>query len=296
MRWHECAGREAGTRLKTVGRQADAIESYRACIRAKIPWHGETWWSLANLKTFRFEDDDIAEMEQQIADERLGNEQRANFLFALGKAYDDKGDYARAFEYYRQGNENRRERESYDPVYTADSHDTFISVFTREFVESHAGTGNPSDAPIFIVGLPRSGSTLIEQILASHPNVEGTHELPDLGRVARSSAANRADKKTYPAVISELTDEELEELGSRYVEKSQRHRTHGTPRFTDKMPNNFAHVGLLSLILPNAKIINARRHPLDSCLGSYKQLFARGQPFTYDLFELGEFYFEYAIA
>lgn len=282
-----------GHTLKTVGRQADAIESYRTCLRAN-PWHGETWWSLANLKTFRFEDEDVAEMEKQIADERLGAEQRANFLFALGKAYEDRGEYARAFDYYRQGNENRRERESYDPVFTADSHDKFIEIFTREFIDSKSGGGNPNNAPIFIVGLPRSGSTLIEQILASHPDVEGTHELPDLGRVARSTGASRQDRRSYPAVLTALAAADFEALGSDYLARTQRHRHLDTPRFTDKMPNNFAHIGLLSLILPNAKIVNAQRHPLDSCLGSYKQLFARGQPFTYDLFDLGEFYFEYA--
>jgi tetratricopeptide (TPR) repeat protein len=284
------AGR--GHTLKTVGRQEEAIEAYRACIRAH-PWHGESWWSLANLKTFRFSDDDVAEMEAQIADERLGDEQRANFLFALGKACEDKGEYARAFDYYSQGNENRRARENYDPVHTADTHDALIEIFTREFVESRAGSGDPDDAPIFIVGLPRSGSTLIEQILASHPDVEGTHELPDLGRVARATGARRTDRQKYPAVIPSLTPEDLAGLGADYIERTRRHRHAGTPRFTDKMPNNFAHVGLLSLILPNAKIINAKRHPLDSCFGSFKQLFARGQPFTYDLFELGEFYFEY---
>ncbi len=146
---------------------------------------------------------------------------------------------------------------------------------------------------IFIVGLPRSGSTLIEQILGSHPDVEGTHELPDLGRVARSTGVERTDRKKYPAVVAELERKDLYELGSDYLQRTERHRELGRPRFTDKMPNNFAHVGFLQLILPNAKIIDARRHPLDSCLGSYKQLFARGQPFTYDLFELGEFYLEY---
>ena len=281
-----------GHTLKTIGRQEEAIEAYRSCISAHA-WHGESWWSLANLKTFHFSDDDITEMGQQIADERLNDEHRANFLFALGKAYEDRGEFARAFEYYSRGNENRRARENYDPVHTADSHDELMRIFTREFVESHAGSGDPSAAPIFIVGLPRSGSTLIEQILGSHPDVEGTHELPDLGRVARSTASRRTDRKKYPAVIPSLSNEELARLGADYLERTERHRREGAPRFTDKMPNNFAHIGLLSLILPNAKIINAKRHPLDSCLGCFKQLFARGQPFTYDLFEIGEFYFEY---
>ncbi|MDX1517792.1 MAG: sulfotransferase [Woeseiaceae bacterium] len=278
--------------LKTVGRQAEAIESYRECVRAN-PSHGEAWWSLANLKTFRFDDDDIAAMLEQVNDETLGDEPRANFQFALGKAYEDAGDYARAFEFYEQGNENRRQRETYDPVQTADQHDQFIRIFSREFLQRNAGAGNSSNAPIFIVGLPRSGSTLIEQILASHPEVEGTHELPELGRVARGVGMQRDDRKKYPEVVTELTADEFRKLGDRYLERTLRHRTAKTPRFTDKLPNNFAHVGFASLILPNAKFIDARRHPLDSCLGSYKQLFARGQPFTYDLFELGEFYLEY---
>jgi tetratricopeptide (TPR) repeat protein len=278
--------------LKTVGRQDEAIAAYRDCVRHH-PGNGEAWWSLANLKTFRFDDAEIRSMQAQVEGDRLSDEARANFQFALGKAFEDAGDFDRAFDYFRQGNENRRQRETYDPVQTADQHSAFIEVFTREFIAARSGTGHPDNAPVFIVGLPRSGSTLIEQILASHPLVEGTHELPDLGRVARRSASRRADGKSYPAVVADLAPEELEELGREYLERTRRHRHEDTPRFTDKLPNNFVHIGFAKLILPNAKFINAKRHPLDSCLGSYKQLFARGQPFTYDLFELGEFYLEY---
>ena len=278
--------------LKTVGRQEEAIDAYRTCVEHNS-WNGEAWWSLANLKTFRFEPAEIEAMQQEIEDERLAEEQRANFLFALGKAFEDKGDYPRAFEYYQAGNENRREREAYDPVHTADSHDDFIRTFDRELFERLEGVGEPDNAPIFIVGLPRSGSTLIEQILASHPDVEGTHELPDLGRVARSTGVRRDDRKVYPGVVAHLEADDFAGFGRDYLERTRRHRELGTPRFTDKMPNNFVHAGFLKLILPNAKIINAQRHPLDSCLGSYKQLFARGQPFTYDLFDLGEYYLEY---
>lgn len=289
---HATALAGLGHVLKTIGRVEDGIAAYRKCVQHNS-WNGEAWWSLANLKTFRFQPEDVTAMEAEIADERLADEQRANFQFALGKAYEDAGDYERAFECYESGNENRRQRETYDPVQTADSHDQFISTFDSELFARHAGSGNPSNAPIFIIGLPRSGSTLIEQILASHPLVEGTHELPDLGRVARASAANRADQKKYPAVVAELDAAALSAFGDDYLQRTERHRELGRPRFTDKMPNNFAHVGFLQLILPNAKIIDARRHPLDSCLGSFRQLFARGQPFTYDLFELGEFYLEY---
>ncbi len=278
--------------LKTIGKQDEAIARYRECVEHN-PDHGETWWSLANLKTFRFTDDDIAVMEKRAARESLVEEQRASFFFALGKAYEDKQDYARAFEYYEKGNANRRERETYDPVQTVDLHDSFIEVFSRDFLAERRGVGCQSNAPILIVGLPRSGSTLIEQILASHPDVEGTHELPDLGRVARSIGLQREDRKTYPRVISFLDDDEFAALGEEYLRRTERHRETDLPRFTDKLPNNFAHVGFLSLILPNAKVINARRHPLDSCLGSFKQMFARGQPFTYDQFELAEFYLQY---
>jgi tetratricopeptide (TPR) repeat protein len=278
------AGR--GHVLKTIGRQDEAIESYRECIRHN-PGYGEAYWSLANLKTFRFAEDEIAAMQAQL-DAGIGDESRANFQFALGKAFEDAGDYERAFAYYREGNENRRSRESYDPVQTIDLHDQF-----QELLTSRAGHGCLDPAPIFIVGLPRSGSTLIEQILASHPDVEGTHELPELSRVARSSSMGRSDRKSYPQAIRDVAVEELAGLGERYLRRSERHRELMLPRFTDKLPNNFVHVGFVSLILPNAKIIDARRHPLDSCLGSYKQLFARGQPFTYDLFELGEFYLQY---
>ena len=278
--------------LKTVGRQDDAIRSYRDCI-GHNPDHGEAWWSLANLKTFRFDDADIEAMEAQVADPELGDEPRANFQFALGKAFEDRGNYARAFHYYEAGNDNRRQRENYDPVETMDTHDEFMRTFSRELFAKHAGAGCADESPIFIVGLPRSGSTLIEQILASHPAVEGTHELPDLPRVARSIGLQRDDRKKYPAVVAELAGDEIRRLGEDYVRRTERHREQGAPRFTDKLPNNFVNAGFAKLILPNCRVINARRHPLDSCLGSYKQLFARGQPFTYDLFELGEFYLQY---
>jgi len=278
--------------LKTVGRQEDAIARYRECVRHN-PSHGESWWSLANLKTFRFEPEEVDTMLEQLEDPALSDEVRTNFEFALGKAFEDAEEYDRAFEHYAKGNENRRQRENYDPVQTADVHDQFINTFTREFIESRGETGDPSPAPIFIVGLPRSGSTLIEQILASHPDVEGTHELPDLGRVARSIGIQREDKKSYPGVVPELGDDELAALGADYLGRTRKHRPEGTPYFTDKLPNNFVHVGFMHLVLPNAKIIDARRHPLDSCLGSFKQLFARGQPFTYDQFEVAEFYLQY---
>jgi tetratricopeptide (TPR) repeat protein len=278
--------------LKTVGEQDAAIAAYRECIEHNAE-HGEAYWSLANLKTFHFEDAEIAAMETHAENEALGDEPRANFLFALGKAHEDRQNFEKAFSCYVQGNRIRREHESYDPVRTADQHDEFINVFSKEFLRAHEGNGYHGDMPIFIVGLPRSGSTLIEQVLASHSQVEGTHELPDLGRVARQVGKATTQARAYPAAMAYCEDSSLREYGADYLRRADRHRQGGVPCFTDKMPNNFVHVGFLHLILPDAKIIDARRHPLDSCLGSFKQLFARGQPFTYDLYEIGEFYLEY---
>ena len=278
--------------LKTVGRQDEAIQAYRDCAEQN-PGHGEAYWSLANLKTFRFTDAEIQQMRAQIESGELAPEPRANFLFALGKAYEDRGDFDQGFEFYREGNETRRQLENYDPVNTLDSHDNIVRVFDAEFFESHAGFGDPDDTAIFIVGLPRSGSTLLEQILASHSQVEGTHELPELSRVARSTRAVSQGAGIYPDSVLGLNPDQFSDLGKDYLNRTQRHREMEKPRFTDKLPNNFVHIGFLHSVLPNAKVIDAQRHPLDSCVGSYKQLFARGQPFTYDLYELGEFYLEY---
>ena len=281
-----------GNILKTIGDQEAAIRSYRECIKHNDE-HGDTYWSLANLKTFRFEDSEIAAMEKHAANEELSDEARTGFLFALGKASEDAGDCDKAFSYYDHGNRLRRQNESYDPVQTIDEHDGFIRVFNQEALRENEGHGHSGDTPIFIMGLPRSGSTLIEQILASHSQVEGTHELPDLSRVARKVGNDTANKSAYPAAVFDGDIKRLNDYGADYLRRTERHRELKTPYFTDKMPNNFIHVGFVHVILPDAKIIDARRHPLDSCLGSFKQLFARGQPFTYDLYELGEYYLQY---
>jgi len=280
--------------LKTVGRQEDAIESYRSCIRLK-PQSGETYWSLANLKTYQLTDEDINEMKSKAArgDEAVSEESKINFLFALAKAYEDRGDFGKAWEYYHEGNDCRRMNENYDPVRDEVMNDEIIEVFNREFLSGHGGQGHPSAEPIFVLGLPRSGSTLIEQILASHSQVEGTSELPYAGSVATSLNRNRADGINYPQAVHELEEEHFQRLGGDYLELARIHRTEGKPFFIDKMPNNFPTVGFIHLMLPNAKIIDARRYPLDSCLSSYRQLFARGQSFTYDLTEIGEYFLQY---
>lgn len=280
-----------GHALKTIGRQEQAIDRYRSCVQS-YPAFGEAWWSLANLKTFRFSDDEVAVMEQHVDQDKLNDETRVNINFALGKAYEDRGDYDKAFNRYDSGNNLRRPHEVYDPVQNEALHDQLIELITPQLIAETASHADQSNDPIFIVGLPRSGSTLIEQILASHSHVDGTHELPDLPRVIRTINQWQIHGKGYPAAVPLLEPVHIKELGEQYLEATQRYRK-GAPRFTDKMPNNFSLVGLLALILPNAKIVNARRHPLDSCMGSYKQLFYRGQSFTYDLVELGEYYLEY---
>jgi tetratricopeptide (TPR) repeat protein len=281
-----------GHALKTVGRQEEAIRAYRECARLK-PDNGEIYWSLANLKTYRLSDDDVRYMQERVDSGKLRSNSEVNFLFALGKACEDRGDYEQAWKHYVAGNHKRRQEEWYDPVHTQVLNEAIMDVFNAELLKEKAGAGSTDSAPIFIVGLPRSGSTLLEQILASHTRVEGTAELPYLGRVVSSLSRNRADGINYPAAVRELDPENLQALGNDYLRMARMHRVQGRPRFIDKMPNNFPHVGLLALILPNARVIDARRHPVDACVSCYRQLFARGQPFTYDLVDIGEYYLQY---
>jgi len=280
-----------GNALKTVGRQAESIEAYRRAtvLRAEA---SEAWWSLSNLKTFRFEDAEIAEMERQLAREDLGGEKRVQFSFALAKAREDRGEYARAFELYDAGNRARRALEHYDPVQTEVINDRIRAVFSADLLARNVGAGDPDPAPIFVVGLPRSGSTLVEQILSSHSAVDATHELPEIGRLIQGIGRSRKDRVGYPEAVCDYDAGDFAALGRAYLEDTRKYRQ-GAPRFVDKMPNNFANLGLIALALPNARIVNARRDPLDTCLSCYRQLFARGQPFTYDLTELGEYYLEY---
>jgi tetratricopeptide (TPR) repeat protein len=287
---HTAAWVGMGHLLKTLGQREEGVEAYRRAIEQR-PNFGEVYWSLANLKTFRFEDEEVADIERRLADEPLDDDARVHFLFTLGKALEDRGEYARAFARYDEACALQRHRIAYDPVDTEVINERIRDVFTAEFLQGKAGLGCPDPAPIFIVGLPRSGSTLIEQILASHSQVEGTAELPDVGRVI-GSLAQRFPGEAYPEAARRLDAAGWRELGEAYLEKTRRHRS-GLPYFTDKMPNNFPSVGLIHLMLPQAKIIDARRHPLDSCFGSFKQHFAHGQTFSYDLVEIGEYFLEY---
>jgi len=278
--------------LKSLGRQADSLREYRAAIALR-PEFGEAYWSMANLKVFRFEAAEVAAMQQQVARDDLSPSADVHFRFALAKAFEDAGDYDRAWEFYHSGNQRQRPLVTYDPAEFEVRHQQIASVFTREYLDERRGCGFESNAPIFIVGLPRSGSTLVEQILASHSQVEGTLELSTLGEIATSIGRFRRGRVEYPEAVRELSDRDLRAYGKQYIEATGIFRSTGKPRFTDKLPNNFSHIGFAHLILPNATIINARRHPLDSILGSYKQLFGKGQNFTYDMTELVMYYRQY---
>jgi tetratricopeptide (TPR) repeat protein len=287
-----------GHALKTAGRQDESIKAYRESIDRAANL-GEAWWSLANLKTVRFDAADIATMRAQLASERLSPEDRFHFHFALGKALEDAGDYAASFEHYARGNELRRAMAPYSAQENHAHVQRSKAVFTREFFASRRDQGCPAPDPIFVVGLPRSGSTLVEQILASHPLVEGTMELPDLVSIARSLSGRRskgepANASTrYPDILAELSPDRLRSLGELYLQQTRIQRKTDAPYFIDKLPNNWAHTGLIHLILPHAKIIDARRHPLGCCFSGYKQHFARGQTFTYSLDDLGRYYRDY---
>ena len=265
-----------GHGLRAIGRREEAMAAYRRCM-ALAPGMGDAYWSVANLKTASFTAEEEAAMRVQAQRPDLPAEDRLHFHYALGKALEDRRDYAGAFEHYASGANLRVGEAPYSADETHAQADRSTRVFTREFFAEQAGVGHDSPAPIFIVGLPRSGSTLIEQILASHSQVEGTMELPHIPLMAQSLAKGSA----------------FADLGRRYITETAAYRKLGRAFFIDKMPNNFMHIGLIQLILPNAKIIDARRHPMGSCFSAFKQLFAQGQTFSYDLTDLGRYYRDY---
>ena len=282
-----------GHALKTAGRQEHAIAAYLRCIELG-PHFGEAYWSLANLKTFRFDDAQIAAIRHALAREDLGDQQRIDFEFALGKALEDRGEYETSFRHYENGNTQRLRQIPYNADENTARLQRAHATFTAEFLAARSGSGCAAADPIFIVGLPRAGSTLLEQILSSHSLVEGTMELPDIISITRDLRGARGG--TYHDALARLSRDELRELGERYLARTRVHRKLGRPFFIDKMPNNFAHVGLIHLILPNAKIIDARRHPLACCFSGFKQHFAHGQNFTYGLENVGRYYRDYVEA
>jgi len=280
--------------LKTLGDQPASLRAYRKAVRLR-PDFGEVYWSMANLKIFTFEDAEVDAMEGQLEKAALSEVTDVHFRFALGKAYEDRKDYDKAWTYYHSGNERQRALVEYDSAANSAEKDAIRSYFTRDFLSKAEGSGYADEGPIFIVGLGRSGSTLIEQILASHSQVEGTEELSVLGNLSDTISHYRPDKQRFPKVLDTFRPLDWRALGLEYLDGAKRYRMTDKPIFTDKLPNNFPFVGLLHLILPNAKIINARRHPLDACLGNYKQLFGRGQNFTYDIFDFADYYKDYCL-
>ncbi len=279
--------------LKTLGQQQQAIDEYRKAAECR-PNFGDAFWSLANLKTYRFTDAELLRLRDLEADASLGTVDRYHVCFALGKALEDRGDFAESFRYYSLGNAAKRIESNYRPEIIEDNTRRQIEVCTPELFSQRAGWGAPDPDPIFIVGLPRSGSTLLEQILASHSRVEGTQELSTVQQIVSRLRGRDPDpsQPRYPAALAQLSAADCRQLGEIFLEETRAYRK-GAPFFIDKMPNNFRHLGLIQLMLPNAKIIDARREPMACCFSTLKQLFAQGQEFTYSVEDIARYYRTY---
>jgi len=283
--------------LKTLGRREEAIDSYRRAAACR-PGFGDAYWSLANLKTYHFTDEELARLKELQAAPSLRPVDRYHLHFALGKALEDRGEYAESFDAYARGNALKRIESNYRPEIIENNTRQQIEVCTREFFAAREGWGVPDPDPIFIVGLPRSGSTLLEQILASHSKVEGTQELPNIQQIVGNLRGREPDldNPRYPRVLADLSQGDLRRLGEQYLTATRVYRIgkpQTVPFFIDKMPNNFRHLGLIRLMLPRAKIIDARREPLACCFGNLKQLFAKGQEFTYSVDDIARYYRTY---
>lgn len=282
-----------GHALKTCGRSEEAVQSYQRAYEAQADY-GDAYWSLANLKTYRFSDAEIERMVSEEASASIGLENRYHLCFALGKALEDRKDFNRSFDYYEKGNRLKRDDSGYRSETLEAELEMQKTLFDGTFFDSRGNHGCDSEAPIFVVGLPRAGSTLIEQILASHSVVDGTMELANIIGTANrlNGLKRRGAAAAYPAILTDLSAKQTRELGEQFIKDTQHHRGDGV-FFVDKMPNNFRHIPLIQLILPKAKIIDARRHPMACCFSGYKQLFAEGQEFTYGLDEIGRYYRAY---
>lgn len=282
-----------GHALKTAGKQDQAISSYRAAL-ATDPRHGEAWYSLSNLKTYTFADDEIDKMHRLEEEGALTPNDRVHLSFALGKAYEDRREFETSFEYYSRGNRIKKIQSRYDADSMTLEMQAQKEVVTAEFVKTLQGSGCDAPDPIFILGMPRAGSTLLEQILSSHSQVDGTLELPNVLALAQRLRRGKriSGVSHYPQVMQTLTAEDYRAFGEAYIEDTRIHRQQA-PFFIDKMPNNFRHVGLIKAMLPNAKIIDARRAAPACCFGGFKQLFAEGQEFSYDLADIGQYYRDY---
>ena len=282
--------------LKTLGATGEAVAEYRAAVAAR-PGYGEAYWSLANLKTYRFTDEEIERMRAAEAAPATTAVDRYHLCFALGKALEDREEFAESFRYYDRGNALKRAASGYDPEQLEAGARLQREVCTRELFARHPRSGSSAADPIFIVGLPRSGSTLIEQILSSHSAVEGTQELADLPRMVNGLQGREGPQgqgqAVYPRILARMTAEDCRRLGEQYLRDTRPYRLTGRPRFIDKMPNNFRHIGLIHLMLPNATIIDVRREPMACCFSNFKQLFAQGQTFTYGLEDIARYYRNY---
>ena len=274
-----------GHMLKTVGRVDEGITAYRRTLELS-PHMGEAWWSLANLKTVRFTAEDVAAMQAALETPGLNDQDRFHLDFALGKAFEDAKALEPAFRHYAAGNALRRRSLPYDAAETTAMVDASLALYTADFFAERQGSGCDARDPIFVLGMPRAGSTLVEQILSSHSAVEGTQELADIPLLVRRFSND-------PARLAQMPAEQLKALGEEYLKRTQVQRKTGRPLFIDKLPNNWAHVPFIHLILPNATIIDARRHPMSCCFSNFKQHFARGQGFTYSLDDLGRYYSDY---
>ena len=279
--------------LKTIGKQKEAIALYRSAAKAKAG-HGDAFHALANLKTYNFLPAEHNQMLEQVNAPFTPGSARIQLCFALGKSFDDQKDYEHAFHFYERGNDLKRKQSRYSAESMQEEFEAQKAACTLEFFEKVRGCGYTAPDPIFIVGLPRAGSTLLEQILASHSQVDGTLELPNIIALSHKLRDRKPINANdgYPYRLKNLSPEQLHDFGQSYIEDTRLYRK-GAPFFVDKMPNNFRHIGLIQIILPGAKIIDARRDPMDCCFSGFKQLFAEGQEFTYGLKEIGKYYAGY---
>ncbi len=284
------AGR--GHALRILGQSAEAIAAYEQCTSLR-PDVGDAWWSLATMRGHTFSDEQMSTMRRQLESEDGNANTRIHMAFALARAAESHDRYDEAWTHYEQGSRLKRAQVKYDPVTTEMTHNAMIQTCDSELLERSGGADFSKPGPIFVLGLPRSGSTLVEQILASHSMVEGCGELPYIVMLTSALGGAREDGKRYPEVLDEMTADQVLAIGESYLYHTRAHREDAVPFFTDKMPANFTHVGLIHLALPHARIIDARRHPLDTCVGNFRQLFAQGKNMTYDLYEMAEYYLEY---